>query len=114
MKSDAVKIQESREREAVYKVVGDLVTNPAVLGVAGFILTEWLQSHDEYKAVSQPGTHALVTQKVRVPGGGFMGSVAGSFLEAGLVGYMVGPAIVESAKIASGVGAFKGLAGLLK
>ncbi len=93
MKSDAVRIAESKERVAIYENVRDILTNPALDVVAGFLLVEFLQSHEQYNKVSD-----TVIYKSRVPGGGWMGSNAGTALEAGLIAYLLAPSVVQTAK----------------
>lgn len=80
MKSEAVKLAQIEERRAAYKAISDAIvsiaTNPVITVVGGVVVTEYLQSSvDRYSGQ-------------RVPGGGFMGSAAGSALEAALVGYL--------------------------
>jgi hypothetical protein len=82
--NDAVKIARSEERAAMYNCVRDVLTNPALDVIAGFILIEYLQGHNE--------------NGQRVAGGGFMGNVAGTALETGLVAYLIAPSVGETAK----------------
>lgn len=79
MKSDALRIAEKQERAAAYKAFADtataVLTNPVVTVVGSTILIEYLQSSKD-----QNGR--------RVPGGGWVGSVSGSALEAALLVYL--------------------------
>lgn len=84
MASEAVKIARSSERVALYDCVKDVLTNPAIDVIAGFILIEYLQGHNE--------------NGQRVAGGGFMGSIAGTALETGLIAYLVMPSVESTAK----------------
>ena len=84
MISDAVKLARSNERARAYECVRDVLTNPAIDVIAGFILIEYLQGHNE--------------NGQRVAGGGFMGSVAGTALESGLVAYLLAPSVESTAK----------------
>lgn len=92
MTSEAVKLARSRERIALLETARDILTNPAVTALVGFILVEYLQTHEEL--VQVPGPNAPVIRK-RVPGG-IIGEKAGSILEAGLVGYLWAPALAKT------------------
>ena len=84
MISDAVKIARTQEHAAAYQAARDILTNPAVDVILGFILIEYLQGH--------------VVDGQRVAGGGFFGSVAGTALETGLVGYLLMPSFKDVAE----------------
>lgn len=88
--NDALRIQRSQERIALMNATKDIITNPAVLAIAGVILIEFMQSH-----IAGPGerdaNHNLVPEGARVPGGGFVGTVAGSALEFALCASVVAP-----------------------
>lgn len=86
MKDPQVLIAKSQERAELYKCARDVLLNPAVLTIAGFVITEYLQGHTE--------------NGQRVAGGGFMGSIAGTALETGLAAYLV---LVDAGKIAAGL-----------
>lgn len=81
MISDAVKVARSNERIALVNATRDVLTNPAVTVLTGFVLIEYLQGHNEN------GKH--------VAGGGWFGSAAGSTLEAGLVAYLLAGSVTK-------------------
>ena len=100
--SEAVKVAQSQERQELIRVAGSVLTNPAIIAVAGTILIEYLQGHDvlSYDPVMRGGGVVHDWQKKRVPGGGFVGSVAGSTIEVGLALGMAAASIQEASKAA--------------
>ena len=85
MISDSVKIAKENAKAKAYECIRDVLLNPAVGVIAGVVLVEYLQGHEE-------------AGKGRVAGGGFMGSVAGTALETGLIAYLLAPSVRETAK----------------
>ena len=85
MKSEAVKLAEKQERMAAYKALADtttaVLTNPVITVVGSTILIEYLQSSIDNDPDSP-------TYRQRIPRNGYVGSAAGSALEAALIVYL--------------------------
>lgn len=96
--SEAVKIQRSKEREAMAALAVKVLTHPVLMAVAGLLTIEYYQGHDEVVAVpkiQKSGVIAYEQVIQRRPGDGFVGSVAGSTVEGGLVAYLAAEALKE-------------------
>ncbi len=88
MISDSVKIARMEAQTKQLEAVKSMLTNPVVMSIAGFILIEYLQSSVvEDKVIWSDGS--VTYKQRRVPGGGWLGSVAGSVIEGGLAGHLI-------------------------
>jgi len=101
-KSEALKIRQSEERQALVKSTMDLVTkvvgHPITLGVIGFYLSDRLQGDymtktpylGEYK-----GQPAWITEKYWDPNAGKLNGGAAVAMQAAIGAYMSAPAIAS-------------------
>ena len=80
MKSEAVQIAKINKEIAMMNMVQNVIINPGYILIAGFILDEYLQT-------VKIGTDDKGRSRYLMPG------VAGTFLEAGLLGYALSPLI---------------------
>jgi len=88
--NDQVKLARSNERIEMIKATKEVLLHPAVLAIAGVILVEYLQSHVAGQG-ERDANNRQVEPGRRIPGGGFIGSVAGSTLEFALSAMLVAP-----------------------
>ena len=102
MISDAVKIARSQERVAMVNAARDILTNPAVDLILGYIIFEYLSSYEEDVLKEQPGTHQQYYVKERRPGtntkSGWFGPTAGTIAEGALVANLGASSIGSIAK----------------
>lgn len=98
MPSDEVKIQRSKERQAMAELVARVATHPVIMAVAGLAVIEYYQGHDEVTSVPEMQPNGVVYFKQairRKPGDGFIGQTAGSVVEGGLVAYLAAESLKE-------------------
>lgn len=84
----ALKMEQSRERQVAYQAASSILANPITLTVLGVLAIEYFQSSEELRLVPDVNNEGYPLhryKKVRVPGGGWVGSVAGSAAEAGII-----------------------------
>lgn len=80
---------------AAIDAVKAFLTNPGTIAVLGTIAIEYFQGHDQISLEPAISGGGVVHQwkKRRVPGGGFVGSIAGSAAEAALIANCLSPLI---------------------
>lgn len=127
MTNDAIKLARINAKAAraavdvaAINTVRDFITNPGTIAVLGTIAIEYFQGHDQISLESVISGGGVVHQwkKRRVPGGGFVGSVAGSAAEAALIANCLSPLInktLESmnSKPADAIGALTAIKALV-
>lgn len=75
-----------------------VVTHPVLMAVAGLMVIEYYQGHDEVSTkpvFKSPGVIVYEPAIKRVAGGGWLGSVAGTTIEGGLVAYLAAESLKE-------------------
>jgi len=95
--NDAAKLARSQEKIAMINAARDILTHPGIIALTGFILVEYLQSH-QAAAGERDNNNRLISSPRRIAGGGWLGSAAGTTIEAALAAYLLAPSGVEMAK----------------
>lgn len=100
MKSDAVRIAQENSKAELYRQLGQTLSNPMFGLVAGILLIEYFQSHEETITlvdynVSPP---KYWTEKKRVSGGGWLGEEVGTAAEVALAAAALAPTAIKVAE----------------
>lgn len=97
MKSDAVLVAQANANAELYRQIGNVLTNPLLSFVIGYLAIEYAQSHEETVTLVDYNQNPpkYWTEKRRIAGGGWVDSVTATSAEIALGTATLTPSAVK-------------------